>query len=156
MFVDYAFYKNNYGGEILSESEFNREAPKACNFISQNTMLRVTDDTINSFPNALIETIKKCACNLSENYYYFDKIRLKSLIDASSDNLGKIQRKSAGQVSISYFDTSKDLSSDKSKNNYLISILNDYLGLIKIDGKIWNLLSKVLDQNCCKTYKNII
>lgn len=156
MFVDYAFYQNTYGGEILSESEFNREAPKACNFISQNTMLRVTDGTINSFPNVLIETIKKCACNLSENYNYFDKIRLKSLTDASNNNVGNIQRKSAGQVSISYFDTAKDLSSNKTKNDYLISILNDYLGLVKIDGVIWNLLSKVLNQNRCNFYENII
>lgn len=156
MFVDYEFYKNNYGGEILSENDFNREAPKSCNFISQNTMLRVSDDTINSLPIPLIDTIKRCACNLAESYYYFDKIRLKSLVDASSNNVGKIQRKSAGQVSISYFDTAKDLSSDKEKNDYLISILKDYLGLVKIGGTTWNLLSKVLNQSCCINYKNII
>lgn len=156
MFVNYTYYTTDYGGSILTESEFNKNAFKACNYISQLTLLRVTDTTIVSFPPDIITKIKKCACELAEVYFYKSKIIIGSFESASSTSLeGSIRQKTAGQVSISFWNNSetiKKFSDPKFFNEILKTIFNDYLGLVEINGCIWNLSSKILNNNhndCC-------
>lgn len=152
MFVDFNYYTTVYGGTLLTESEFNKEAFKACNYITQATLLRVTDSTINLFPNEVITNIKKCACHLAEDYSYIEKIRSNSLESAAQGKSG-IKSETSGQVSVSYSDSSttqKMFFDPKFIDEYLKTTLMQYLGPINVNGVIYNLISKVLsDDNCC-------
>lgn len=152
MFVDFAYYTDVYGGSLLSEQEFNKNAFKACVFITQATLLRVTDSSVNSFPNEVITCIKKCACHLAEDYSYIEKIVTNSL-EAASQGKSGIKSESAGQVSVSYSDseqTRKMFFDPKFVNEYLKTTLMQYLGPINVNGVIYNLLSKVIsNNNCC-------
>lgn len=145
MFIDFNFYKNTYGGS-LTESEFNKQSPKACNYITQQTMTRITDQTLNSYPSEIIDIVKRCACNLVDDYSAIEKARITAMSSG-----GQISHERAGEVSVTY--GSKTILSDPSvANEYLLTTLKQYLGLIRVDGKIYNLLSKVLREethNCC-------
>lgn len=153
MFIDFNYYTTVFGGTVLTEVNFSRHASKACDYISNATMLRVTDQTIGSFPNELVTRIKKCACDIAESLYYFDQIKRKELVE-SADNagIGKIRNKKAGQVSVTWFYGSSNYSDSKYKESYLKDILMEYLSPVKIDGVIWNLTSKVMSNHrhhCC-------
>ena len=76
MFVDYSFYTDVYLGSKLTSTEFQKQAFKACNLITDETMTRVTDSTINNYPSELVEIIKKCACDLAEKYNDYDKFMI--------------------------------------------------------------------------------
>lgn len=145
MFIDYNYYKNTYGGS-LTESEFNKQAPKACNYITQQTMTRITDQSLNSYPPQIIDTVKRCACNLTDDYSAIEKARISAMSSG-----GQISHERAGEVSVTY--GSKTILSDPTvADEYLLTTLRQYLGLINVNGKIYNLLSKVLierDHNCC-------
>ena len=105
MFIDYSYYLTEYGGSLTSD-EFQKSAFKACSYISANTMDRVDDYKITLLPEKLIEQVKKCACALSEYFDKFEKIINNSLNIASGESKGNIRSEQAGQVSVSYGDSS--------------------------------------------------
>lgn len=145
MFIDYNYYKNTYGG-LLTESEFNKQAPKACNYITQQTMTRINDQSLNSYPSQIIDQVKRCACNLTDDYSAIEKARVAAMASG-----GQISHERAGEVSVTY--GSKTILSDPTvADEYLLTTIKQYLGLIRVDGRIYNLLSKVLrerNHNCC-------
>lgn len=150
MFVDYQFYIDTFKGN-LSEEEFNRYVTISSNSISKETCSRVRDGTINSFPSELVKDIKLCACALVEKFKSF-----YDFFDIVSANGGVLRSKTAGAVSVSY-DTSSSLSyllDPKNQETQIKSIINAYLFLRCINGRFYNLLSKVLDNTshcdtCC-------
>lgn len=150
MFIDYSYYLNEYGGSLTSD-EFQKSAFKACSYISANTMDRVDDYKITLLPEKLIEQVKKCACALSEYFDKFEKIINNSLNIASGESKGNIRSEQAGQVSVSYVDSSsftKDYLNPNYRDLLLKSVLNTYLYPMEINGKIWNLTSKVISNRC--------
>ena len=150
MFIDYSYYLNEYGGSLTSD-EFQKSAFKACSYISANTMDRVDDYKITLLPEKLIEQVKKCACALSEYFDKFEKIINNSLNIASGESKGNIRSEQAGQVSVSYGDNSsftKDYLNPNYRDLLLKSVLNTYLYPMEINGKIWNLTSKVISNRC--------
>ena len=151
MFIDYSYYKNEYGGN-LTEEEFNKYAFKSCSYISANTMARVDDYKITLLPEKLISQIKKCACELTEYFDKFSKIIDNSLKVASGESKGNIRSEQAGQVSVSYGDNSsftKDCLNPNYRDLLLKSVLNTYLYPMEINGKVWNLTSKIINSNRC-------
>ncbi len=143
MFIDFNYYKNTYGG-TLTEAEFNKQAPKACNYITQQTMTRITDTSLNTYPSQIIDQVKRCACNLTDDYSAIERARKEALISG-----GQLRSEKAGEVSVSY-ESKTILSEPAVADEYLLTTLRQYLGLIEVNGKIYNLLSKVLrDRNCC-------
>ena len=150
MFIDYSYYLNEYGGSLTSD-EFQKSAFKACSYISANTMDRVDDYKITLLPEKLIEQVKKCACALSEYFDKFEKIINNSLNIDSGESKGNIRSEQAGQVSVSYGDNSsftKDYLNPNYRDLLLKSVLNTYLYPMEINGKIWNLTSKVISNRC--------
>ena len=149
MFVDYEFYKNNFKGK-LSEEEFDKFVNLSCMKITKETCSRVTDGTLNNFPNELILDIKTCACAL------IDKLKIfQDALDFNekSVNSGAVKSQTAGAVSVTY-DTSFSSYFLDSKNQeiQIKSIINAYLFPRCINGKFYNLLSKIIENsNSCKT-----
>lgn len=144
MYIDYDFYKTEYNGAKLSEENFNKFEPKAEDVIARYTMDRVKENTLNSFPAALVIKIKKCACELAE--FCFDVSRINDLISIKDDGIaGVIKSKTAGAVSITYdtaLSSSNYLDQGQVNRRYKY-ILNDYLYPQLIDGNYYNLLSWV-------------
>ena len=149
MFVDYEFYKETFKGK-LSEEEFDKFVNLSCMKITKETCSRVTDGTLNNFPNELILDIKTCACAL------IDKLKIfQDALDFNekSVNSGAVKSQTAGAVSVTY-DTSFASYFLDSKNQeiQIKSIINAYLFPRCINGKFYNLLSKVIENsNSCKT-----
>lgn len=149
MFVDYEYYTEEYKGNSLTETEFNKYAKKACMKITTSTMSRVTDGTINKYPSELIDNIKDCACAITEWIKKFE-VALDNII--KDNNEGIVKSKTAGAVTISY-DTSQTASYllDMGKQEQIIkSVINSYLSARCINGVFYNLLSKNLcsSSNC--------
>lgn len=151
MIIDYEFYTNIYQGNKLTEDNFNKYIGKGLNIISRYTMDRVRENTINSFPQPLLDNIKKCACELAE--FMYDVSRLESLGVSSAlaeDTLAQKPIKSMSAGAVSYtIDTnlsnniSKDYIDRKSINNRYRTILNEYLYPQCIGCEYYNLLSWV-------------
>ena len=70
MLVDYEFYKKTFKGK-LSEEEFDKFVNLSCMKITKETCSRVTDGTLNNFPNELILDIKTCVCALIDKLKIF-------------------------------------------------------------------------------------
>ena len=149
MSVDYEFYKNNFKGKLSAE-EFDKFVNLSCMKITKETCSRVTDGTLNNFPNELILDIKTCACAL------IDKLKIfQDALDFNekSVNSGAVKSQTAGAVSVTY-DTSFSSYFLDSKNQeiQIKSIINAYLFPRFINGKFYNLLSKIIENsNSCKT-----
>jgi len=149
MFVDYEFYKETFKGK-LSEEEFDKFVNLSCMKITKETCSRVTDGTLNNFPNELFLDIKTCACAL------IDKLKIfQDALDFNekSVNSGAVKSQTAGAVSVTY-DTSFASYFLDSKNQeiQIKSIINAYLFPRCINGKFYNLLSKIIENsNSCKT-----
>lgn len=150
MFIDYSYYLNEYGGS-LDEDEFKKSSFKACSYISANTMDRVDDYKITLLPEKLVYQIKLCACALTEYFDKFDKAINNSLNIASGEIKGNVRSEQAGQVSVSYGDNSsitKEFLNPNYRDLLLKSVLNTYLYPMEINGKVWNLTSKVIPMRC--------
>ena len=149
MLVDYEFYKNNFKGKLSAE-EFDKFVNLSCMKITKETCSRVTDGTLNNFPNELILDIKTCVCAL------IDKLKIfQDALDFNekSVNSGAVKSQTAGTVSVTY-DTSFSSYFLDSKNQeiQIKSIINAYLFPRCINGKFYNLLSKIIENsNSCKT-----
>lgn len=156
MFVDYNYYKNVFGGSMLTETEFNQYGNMACTKISSSTLSRVTDSTINGYPSSLVSSIKNCACVLAQWFKRFQSAldTMTNAVDGTQPE-GIIKSKSAGAVSVTY-DTTSTLSYflDQSNQEQTVnSVLKTFLYPQCIDGKLYNLLSKNLSSpKCDKSY----
>lgn len=152
MFIDYDYYKNIYNGNKISKDGFNKQAIKACNLISDETMTRVNDLTIDNYPLALINVIKTCACELAEKYSDYDKIYSNIVGISSGNNQGNLKSESAGYAKIEYGYSEgilKKFSSPSAFKEFLLETIHDYLRPQQIDGIVWNLTSKVLKNGPC-------
>lgn len=157
MFVDYNYYVNTWGGTKLSSSEFNKEAFKACNYITQETMGRIDDSSIGAYNSEIKELVKKCACDLAEKYYDYEKVYENQMKMAKGESAGIKKAEKSGQVSVEYQSISgnaKIFSDPGMFKSILKDTLMQYLGIKIIDGVVYNLTSKVISSSCrsCSLY----
>ena len=148
MYVDYGYYKNEFKGTTLTEEEFNKFGSLGEKYIEKNTLSRVAEGSINSYPTPLILDIKDCVCELAEFEHEISLVRSNALGGVNSGE-GIVKSKKAGEVTVSY-DTSclsdiylnaKNVESEKQL------ILKQYLYPRCIGGTTYNLLSKVIGNN---------
>lgn len=145
MFVDLEFYTNVYDGIQMNTDEFKKYCTQACMYISANTLSRVTDSKIGSYPEELQNNIKYCACALTE--YFKQTWDAKKSISVGADNDGIVMSKTAGAVTVTYDTrlTAKYFIEQESQSQAKYQILKQYLYPMVIDGKMYNLLSKSLN-----------
>lgn len=147
IFVDFNYYQNTYRGDILTEQNFTKYASKACNYISAETMDRIKDSTISSYPQILIDDIKNCACDLAEKYYDYDKVYHNIINISSGESNSNIKSEKSGEVSITYGVSDnliKNFSDPKYFNKYLAETLHAYIYPRCINGVTYNLTSKII------------
>lgn len=147
IFVDFNYYQNTYRGDILTEQNFTKYASKACNYISAETMDRIKDSTISSYPQILIDDIKNCACDLAEKYYDYDKVYHNIINISSGESNSNIKSEKSGEVSITYGASDniiKNFSDPKYFNKYLLETLHAYIYPRCINGCTYNLTSKII------------
>lgn len=155
MFVDYNYYINDFHGTLLDQNNFEKYAFKACSYITNETMSRIIDSTINSYPKPLVDDIKMCACDLAEIFHDKDKI-YRNAINISSEKNNNITSERAGEVSVSYGSSDSlisKFSDPKYFNNYLRETVKSWLYPRVINGIVYNITSKII--NNCK-FCNII
>lgn len=153
MYTTFDFYTYEYYGNKLKSENFDKFISKAEDIIAKNTGDRINEKTLNTFPEEFIAKIKKCACELAEYSYNVDKVA-GSILSNNDGGIGVVSSKKAGEVSVSY-ETSKSISSytnPKEINMKYKSILNDYLYMQNINGKIYNVLSWVECNHVCDRY----
>lgn len=147
MFVDYNFYTENFKGTSLTEEEFLRFGNLACMYISTNTLSRINDNGINLYPVEIQNNARMCACNLAEYLKQIEDVQSGIIGGGSSASGGIVSSKTAGAVSVSY-DTKLSaqffldpINQEKQKQ----AILRLWLAPVCINGSMYNLLSKVLE-----------
>lgn len=64
MYADYEYYKENFGGKLIPEENFNRSVIMAGRYIDLFTFDRITGENQDK-----IEGLKDCACDMAESIY---------------------------------------------------------------------------------------
>lgn len=139
-YTDYEFYKNEFYGDTVPESNFLKYAERASDRIDQYTFDRLVDGLPE---NERVKTkVQKAVCAVADTMYQIDQIK-----KASMDTVGTIQREdgtvvnkavssvSSGNESISYA-TGSNISSNvyvqasmdkKVENALLLNVATEYL-----------------------------
>lgn len=139
-YTDYEFYKNEFYGDAVPESNFLKYADRASDRIDQYTFDRLVDGLPE---NERAKTkVQKAVCAVADEMYKVDQAR-----NALMDNIGTIQREdgtvvnkavssvSSGNESISYA-TGSNISSNvyaqasmdkKVENALLLNVATEYL-----------------------------
>lgn len=145
-YTDYEFYKNEFYGDAVPESNFLKYADRASDRIDQYTFDRLVDGLPE---NERAKTkVQKAVCAVADEMYKVDQAR-----NALMDNIGTIQREdgtvinktvssvSSGNESISYV-TGSNISSNvyaqaamdkKVENALLLNVATEYLAGVTND-----------------------
>jgi hypothetical protein len=154
MFVDYNFYTDIFKSTSLSEDSFYKFGNAACIYISNKTLSRITDSSIERFPNEVKERTRLCACALIEYLALVEETK-KNIGANLETNLeeggGNIKSKTAGRVSITYDNSiSQNLISGENREKEMQTILNLYLSPIRVGTTYYNLLAKAVPGGRCR------
>lgn len=139
-YTDYEFYKNEFYGDTVPESNFLKYAERASDRIDQYTFDRLVDGLPE---NERVKTkVQKAVCAVADTMYQIDQIK-----KASMDTVGTIQKEdgtvvnkavssiSSGNESVSYA-TGSNISGNvyaqasmdkKVENALLLNVATEYL-----------------------------
>lgn len=98
-YTDYEFYKNDYYGDSIPESSFNKYSDKAEIYLHKFTYHRL----VSKLPTyrAVSKQIKKCICELSEQIYGYEQY-VNSMTVNEEGKTQQIKSASAGSESVTY------------------------------------------------------
>lgn len=109
IYADYSYYKEQFHGKLIPETEFEYNAARASEYIDYQTFDRITDEYMKSEEAAALK-IRSCCCALAESEYSFNQ-----RADISSEK--------NGSYSVTYSaKNSSDHNAEKSR------IITRYLG----------------------------
>lgn len=127
-YANYAFYKSEYYGDAMAESEFDKWSAKASRQIDVFTSRRL----LSAYPSDEYSDaqIKLCVCELAEKMVDVDTYMRMSAVQ--ENGVSKIIKSmSAGSESVTYATSESiyaELVKDKAKlNNFYYAICVDYL-----------------------------
>ncbi len=72
MYADYSYYREQFHGSLIPETEFEYNAARASEYINWQTFDRITDEYIENETAAALK-IKSCCCALAESEYSFNQ-----------------------------------------------------------------------------------
>lgn len=84
IYADYKYYTDEYGGNLISESDFKAVAGKASEHINAATFGRLE----NGVPDVHSEKIKRCCCELAENIRKYGNTSGAENMAVSSEKIG--------------------------------------------------------------------
>lgn len=118
-YCDYTFYKSEYLGNVITETDFPRLIERASEKLDALTFDRLTDGLPDDTRTA--KRIKKAVCALAEKIADFE------LADATLRNNGglAVSSVSSGSESIHY--ASNAVVSEKDQNKELYNTVREYL-----------------------------
>lgn len=93
IYADYAFYKQNFFGTLVGESDFEAAAAKASAFLDYYTMGKAKDNAGN---NAL-----KMACCAVAEQCYIERMAIESSAESAKSGGAKVSE-TVGSYSVSY------------------------------------------------------
>ncbi len=70
-YADYSYYREQFHGSLIPETEFEYSAARASEYIDWQTFDRITDEYMENEAAAL--KIKSCCCALAESEYSFNQ-----------------------------------------------------------------------------------
>jgi len=152
MFITYEYYTETYKGDKLTQEQFAKQAPKACSLISDATMLRISDSTINNYPLQIIDVVKRCACDLSEKYYDFDQIynNITNVVSGKSNGNVLFERSGLAEIRYGYSEgIIKKFTDPVEFKRFLLDTIHEYLSPQLVNGIVYNLTSKVMSNSKC-------
>lgn len=115
MYADYSFYKDDYFGNAISETEFNRLSARASAFLDYYTRGKAKN-------NADLTALKMACCAIAEQYKQAEEMQ------ASAGNSGSgIKSESVGSYSVTYQTAAEAVSSAESVKNTAAAIAQQYL-----------------------------
>lgn len=98
IYADYEYYKDEYGGNMISENDFKMVAVKASERINAMTFGRLE----NGIPDIHSEKIRRCCCELAENIHKYGNTYGAENMAVSSEKIGA--------YSIDYKSTAEQIS----------------------------------------------
>ena len=114
-YTDYAFYKNEYYGNVVSETDFPKYADRASDRVDEITFDRLADGLPSD--SRANKKVQKAVCSVAETLYQIDSIKntLLSNLGTVETEDGKVTGKTvssvtAGSESITYSTGMSDAS----------------------------------------------
>lgn len=71
IYADYSYYKEQFHGVLIPETEFEYNAARASEYINWQTFDRITDEYMENEAAAL--KVRSCCCTLAETEYRFNQ-----------------------------------------------------------------------------------
>lgn len=140
MFADYAFYKDKYYGNVISEEDFPRLSERASDKLDYICMNRISE-RFSEFDETLLAKVKKAVCRLAEvmkdiedaEKAYRDSVGFETVNGAMRGKT--ISSISAGAESITYSNASAQtsmvaatLTDKKAQDSLMFEVVRDYIG----------------------------
>lgn len=101
-YADYDYYKNSYGGSLITEDKFSFTAARASDIIDEATFSRLE----NSVPEEFSEKVRVCCCELAESIYSYT-VRTGDSESSGGASSG-IASEKIGQYSVTYQSESEE------------------------------------------------
>lgn len=119
-YVDYKYYTEQFFGNLIPESEFNKKALEASSKVNYNTVGNINNNNIST-------QVKNATCSIAELLYSQEQLKV------SITNVDKktIASETVGPRSITYLNNnaeiSKQILSDSDLNKKIRNICHEYL-----------------------------
>ncbi len=96
-YIDYTYYSSVFGGSLIPETDFEKTATKASNYVR----LRILNRNITGFESA----VKNCTCEVAEIVYKHNQLKknYQEMIEniSSGNNSGIVTSEKVGDYSVS-------------------------------------------------------
>ena len=93
MYADFTYYQETFYGNVIEETDWDRYATRASDFIDYFTWNKAKD-------NAELPAVKKCCCALAEQYKSIEAMKIAAAAKVTED--GIIASESVGSHSRSF------------------------------------------------------
>ncbi len=115
MYADYDFYKNNYFGNAIPETEFKRFSARASAFLDYYTRGKAKN-------NVDLLPLKMACCAIAEQYKQAEDMQASAAQSGSG-----IKSESVGSYSVTYQTAAEKASAAESVKNMSAAIAQQYL-----------------------------
>lgn len=116
IYADYDYYRDEYGGGLIPESDFRAAAGKASERIDSVTFGRLENGVSDEYS----EKVKRCCCELAENIHKYGNTAVAESGAVSSEKIGG--------YSIEYQSTAEQISAVSALDDVCDDIIRRHLG----------------------------
>ena len=144
MYATYDFYRDTYGGALVSETEFSGLAVKASAYLDYYTMGKTK-------ANADMEAVKLACCALVDKYFEIDTLLAKAKESVSAAVSGGKKSETVGSYSVTYTGAEETA---KFAHSYAAELQNELPKIVQMYLAGTNLLYRGGCRNVCSAHCN--